>query len=153
MNNILFHTLKGIRGWSHCELSKIDVAKVISLDYHERLFKIFDTNHPYTLTIEYKEPKHSTTVSPVFAGKGGITINDVTVTEQTITKRYKSEKDVKKEVIEIKIKQEELEKMTREKENELLSKVSRRINSIDVNKVNKVKSRKRFIKPLRYRKK
>lgn len=39
MLNLIFHTLKGINIWH----KKIDVYKVIKMNYRKRLFCIFDT--------------------------------------------------------------------------------------------------------------
>ena len=109
-NKIIFHSLKGIPGWSTCTHVKIDINKIISINYTKRMFKIFNREHDYTLNIEYDEINTYTTIIPVIGGNGGFTINNETEKERTITKRYKTLKDVTREIKEIEIKQEALKK-------------------------------------------
>jgi hypothetical protein len=110
IQNLLFHTLKGIKGWSDLSLVKIDVAKVLDIIYHKRLFMICDRSYPYTLYIKYAEPKEYIGTYPVIGTNGttgiGITHN-VTLT-QVITKRYRSEKEVQEEINQIAQKQNKL---------------------------------------------
>lgn len=88
MEKLIYHTLKGVRGWSDLTFSKIDVFKVKNLHYDERLFCIFNRKYPYKLTIYYG-------------------------TRQTyiITKRYKTETEVQNEINEIQLKQKKIESL------------------------------------------
>lgn len=115
MFGVLFHSLSGKNGWSYLKLNKIDVAKVIKMSCNERLFCIFDRDHPYTLTIKYDQPDSRTTASPVI-GSGGFqtVIHDEYVPNQLITKRYKSKNDVMKEIDDINKKKELLQKKINE---------------------------------------
>jgi hypothetical protein len=75
------------------------------------MFKIFNRNYDYTLTITYDEVNTYTTINPVFGGNGGITIGSNTETECIIIKRYKSFHDVQSEFIEIEKKTSSFEKI------------------------------------------
>ena len=111
MKGIIFHTLKGIKGWSELSISTIDIYKIKNIYYEKRLFCIFNKNHPYNLIIEYHEPTESIDLVPGINFNGGITISLVSqmnlITD--ITKRYKTEIEVKNEIEEIKIKQKKIE--------------------------------------------
>jgi hypothetical protein len=110
MQGLIFHTLKGKLGWSHLKIIHIDVYKIIEINYHKRLFCIFNKDHPYTLTIEYDEPKESIGFNYGINSNGGTTTmitREVNLTQQ-ITKRYKTEMDVKNEMEEIKKKQQRI---------------------------------------------
>ena len=115
IQGVFFYTLKGINGLSSLSISRIDIAKVMSLAYRKRLFCIFDREYPFTLQITYNEPKTVTTASPVF-GKhnGGVVLHRHTEQEQLITKRYMSEKDVVAEINEITKRQQLLETKIKE---------------------------------------
>ena len=111
MKGIIFHTLKGIKGWSDLSISIIDVYKIKNIYYEKRLFCIFNKNHPYNLIIEYHEPTESIGLVPGINFNGGLTtslVNKVSLIAN-ITKRYKTEIEVKNEIEEIKIKQNKIE--------------------------------------------
>ena len=97
---VLFHHLKGISGWSALTISNIDIAKIINISYRRRRFRIFDVNNPYSLDITYYEP--DVMINLYFYGKYSNFIHPETI--HSITKRYKSEEDVKQEIYEIKLK-------------------------------------------------
>jgi hypothetical protein len=122
---ILFHTLKGINGWSNFSLKELDVAKIMSISYRERLFKIFDRDEPYSLEISYNHTIENTSVAPVFTGgKIGFSLYQKTTIEQSITKRYQTKKDVDLEFSEINHKMKKLdllsEKLRRETEDKVI---------------------------------
>lgn len=97
MQNVLFHTLKGINGLSKLQLTTIDVGKVIEMSWRRRKFAIFDQDHMYSLTIEYAEPEKQN-VSPVLVN-GHIGINIPMEKDfQFITKRYRTEEDCVAEI-------------------------------------------------------
>ena len=107
----MYHTLKGVNGWSALDISKIDIAKIIKISYHKRSFCIFDADHPYTLRIEYHNPRESLKIVPVYGPKGHYSSTIIPIVELTsdITKRYKTEEDVKSEIGEINIQLRKLE--------------------------------------------
>lgn len=107
MKGLLYHTLKGSNGWSTLAISTIDVAKVLKMTCHKRLFMICDRDLPYTLTIRYDEPKETIGFAPT-TRPGVITVYNETQLEQTITKRYKTEQELLDEVTEIKKKQQQI---------------------------------------------
>jgi hypothetical protein len=94
---MLYHILKGIPGQSSLSINKIDVFKIIDMNYHKRLFMMVDRKHPYTLRINYS---HIEIEPPMFPFLG----NNVT-SESIITKRYKNLKEIHEEIDEIKRKQ------------------------------------------------
>ena len=90
MKGLVYHKLKGIRGWSNLNISKIDVYKVMDIYYEKRLFCILNKDYPYKLIIEYHaHPKYI----------------------YNITKRYKTEIEVQNEVSEIILKQSKIESL------------------------------------------
>ena len=111
MQGILFHTLKGIKGWSELSISIIDVYKIKKIYYTKRLFCIFNKDHPYNLTIEYNEPTESSELAYGINSNGGFTTSLVNKMHLTaiITKRYKTEIEVNNEIKEIEIKQQKIE--------------------------------------------
>lgn len=105
MKGMLFYTLKGVSGWSTCSHANIDVARVLKISYNKRMFIFFDRDYKYTMSIEYDEIKSETDISSVFGGKGGFVIDNTVILEQTITKRYKTQKEVNIDINEIKKRQ------------------------------------------------
>ena len=108
-SGLLFHTLKGIRGWSWCVHTKIDVAKIMSVQYEKRAFKLWDRDHDYSLRIQYKEGYQSFSVNPVIGGRGGVTVTPKYSESRCIVKRYKTLSAVNQEINEIVRKQTKLE--------------------------------------------
>jgi hypothetical protein len=104
---LLFHTFKGINGWSFCDHSAVDVARILSWKYFERVFRILDREYKFSLEIMYKENKTSLEPAPITGGKG-VAWYYKTVTEQVITKRYRTEYEVHQEIREIEEKQAKL---------------------------------------------
>ena len=101
----MIHILKGLNGWSKLNISSIDINKIKNINYKKRLFTIFDTNYPYTLTIEYNEPLYHYGIAPGYGLYGpSIIVNHVYLT-QYITKRYATEIEIQIEIKEIKNKQ------------------------------------------------
>mgnify|MGYP003384689975 FL=1 len=152
-DKLIFHTLKGIKGWSSCSYTKIDIGKIISIKYHERMFKIFNQDHDYTLTIEYDEAHTYTTLSPVIGGKGGFTVNTVTDTERLITKRYETLKDVEREIKEIKLKQSTLNNYINETRDTLSQQVINNNNTSEniINDSDNVVIKKKYTRKVRSR--
>lgn len=111
MKGTIFHTLKGIKGWSQFNISTIDICKIKDIYYEKRLFCIFNKNHPYTLTIEYCEPTQSYGLvrGATFDGKFTTTLVSQIDLTTFMTRRYKSEIEVMNEIEEIKTKQKKIE--------------------------------------------
>jgi hypothetical protein len=105
MKNILFHVLKGKNGWSFLDLKRINVSKVIEMSCRERLFKFYDEEFPFVLEIEYAEEIDTLVPMIINGATIFVSTND---DSQTITKRYKTSKEVYQEISEIKKKQNEL---------------------------------------------
>jgi len=97
---LIFYRLKGINGWSIQQKQNIDVANVLDISYHKRVFMLFDRDYPYTLSIKYaifdEKPPFN---KPTYMTKIG---------EQYITKRYRSEEDVEEDINQIMLKQKQL---------------------------------------------
>ena len=98
MKEFIYHTLKGINGWSKSNISTIDIYKINHLYYKKRSFCIFDKKYPYKLIIEYNDP-----IKFISIGLYDITITPIyqLYLHQLITKRYKTENDVLNEINEI----------------------------------------------------
>jgi hypothetical protein len=103
MSGLVFHTLKGIKGWSSLDISIIDISRINKIFYEKRLFCIFDRDYPYTLTIQYNQPVKTYQIMPVYGGRNGYSTIIMPTVEltQLITKRYKTEDDVINEIAEI----------------------------------------------------
>lgn len=113
LKNLYFHQLIGSDGWSRVSLSNLDVSKILSISYHRRAFMIYQKNLPYSLNLTYKMKQAESYLNPIFlGGKTGFTTSYYTSYEQSITKRYGSENDVKNEIDEILKKLEELKVFT-----------------------------------------
>ena len=71
MSPTLFRQLNhNVRGWSDFYVNFLDVIKIISINWHPRLFCLFvclfDSKYKYTLQIKYYNPRSVLTSSPVF---------------------------------------------------------------------------------------
>lgn len=110
MIGMIFHTLKGIAGWSILSISKIDIYKIKKIYYKKRLFCIFNREYPYNLIIIYNEPRSTVNFAPGINFNGEFTTSMVDSVSLTvnITKRYKTEIEVKNEIKEIQIKQNKI---------------------------------------------
>jgi len=107
--NLLFHPLKGRPSWNQDMLLRdirIDIGRVISIGKHKRLFKVFDRNYNYTLTIHYDKPTYWTGLASVFGG--GASLYTHVEETQFLYIRYKSEQDIDNEIKQV---QEKLEKL------------------------------------------
>jgi len=91
LKNPVYHTLKGFPGWSALNLQKIDLTRLVDMSYCKRSFMIMDRDLPYTLYIRYENPKTPYLIVPMIGS----------VFVETISKRYKTEDDVKSEILEI----------------------------------------------------
>lgn len=107
IRGLIFHTLKGINGWSNLSYQKIDISRVLHLEMVKRSLKIRDKDYDYTLKIIYEDGTPETTANP------GLNLGEhkefpiyYSVNNQTITKRYKTLDDVREEIERIKYKQE-----------------------------------------------
>ena len=121
MRGFVFHTLKGIPGWSYLTIGKIDVAKVISIGYSKRLFMITDRKFPYNLEISYENPHDS--VRGGFSASGHfVAVNGVELKSE-ITKRYQTEAEVVNEINEIKSKQKKLKDWQQQLESTILESI------------------------------
>lgn len=109
--NVLFHKLKGARGWSSFFTQNVDVAKVVEITYRKRLFKIFDTECDYTMCIKYNQLKKHTDLAPTFTGGSGgfgVTVVDTVKMTQLMTVRYATKEDILEEFNSINQKREKL---------------------------------------------
>jgi hypothetical protein len=111
--NFLFHNLKGIHGNSFLGLNRIDVSRVTEMQCRKRVFTFFEKEYPFVLTIEYA--KDTTTKVQPFVEEG-VHLYTTNYDEETdtITKRYKTEKEVEKEMLEIIKKKNQLIKFEKE---------------------------------------
>ena len=100
LRNFLFHNLKGINGNSFLGLSRIDVSRVTEMQCRKRVFTIFEKEYPFVLNLEYA--KDTTTKVQPFVEEG-VHLYTTNYDEETdtITKRYKTKKDVEMEISEI----------------------------------------------------
>ena len=110
---ILHHTLRGINGWSDKQLVTIDVARVISIKKHRRLFCLLQQNAPWTLTINYYLPRDAYNFAPVIGSHPGVAITYGVITEHSITKRYSDEFSVDQEISEIQKKISDLDRFSK----------------------------------------
>jgi|SaaInlV_200m_DNA_4_1039719.scaffolds.fasta_scaffold20208_2 hypothetical protein len=94
----IFHVLKGINGWSSSSISKLDVAKIISIGYRYRMFAINDPTYNIALTVKYSHNAYGDK-------------HDGIHHEIDIEKRYVKVEDVRREIDEIEEKQNILRKM------------------------------------------
>lgn len=110
---ILFHILRhdSVPGWSKMQITSLDVAKIIKVDYSPRFFRIWNREYPYTLHITYAEPRKELAIAPTFTTNnvGATLYNDLELTS-IISRRYKSEQHCKEEINEIFRKQGLLDK-------------------------------------------
>jgi hypothetical protein len=74
LTGVVYHSLKGSPGWSKLDLSSIDVARVLAIDYKKRAFKIFDRDKPYTLNINYYLVGLRVGVAPSFGSHTSVTV-------------------------------------------------------------------------------
>ena len=102
ITNLIFHNLKGISGYSWLKLSKIDIGLVLNVHYKKRLFTILDREYPWTLIIDYNYDKEFYRKRKYSHGyyTGTALIKETDLT-QAITRRYKSEQEVKDEIEQI----------------------------------------------------
>jgi hypothetical protein len=113
--DLVFHTLKGVKGWSGFFCQRIDVARVTDMMFHKRLFKLMNRDCDYTLRIDYYKPEENLTVAPTFVrGKVGFTLVNTVELSQLLTLRYKTEGDVQNEMDEIRDKQKKLKESVKE---------------------------------------
>lgn len=96
--DFLFHTLRGIDGWSDLKLSTVDVARVLDISCEKRQTRILDVQYPYKLTITYDILDHVNCVKCGFYGT------------KYVTKRYRSKSECQEDIDAIKIKQLKLKK-------------------------------------------
>jgi len=119
LRGVVFHTLKGIDGYSSLNYSKIDVAKVVDITWRKRLFCIHDREQKFMVEIKYEELNIPFTLTPVIVATPplGFTIPLSQQSEiQTITKRYSSQEECLTLIKEIKTKQKQLQIYTRKLE-------------------------------------
>lgn len=111
---VCFHKLKGSSGWSECNLKTIDVAKILEMDYRQRLFCFWDRDKPYTIEVTYYQPHTKSSLAPTYyAGGFGTTSYNETILERSITKRYSSEALVQQEIEDIEKKMTKLDGLAR----------------------------------------
>ena len=130
LKGLFSHTLTGRAGWSNCSITCIDPALVVNVHIRKRLFKIFDRDCAYTLTLKYAEPVQKTVVNYGFNTNGGLTFVPTSQTDlhQLITKRYVSLSDAQKEIAEIEKYQKMMRQYNEAIKNEILSKMNFYVN-------------------------
>jgi hypothetical protein len=131
MTPTLSHTLKNyVKGWSGFFVNQLDIRKIIKIDYHKRLFCVFDHEYKYTLEILYYNPRSESRLSPVITSGGhmGISFNNDYEETSTITVRYKSENEVKQEISEIKKMQYMIKKFDEEQNKKLVDFINKNQN-------------------------
>ena len=105
LEGVLLQRLKGIPN------SIIDISKVIKFGWCKRMFCILDRDYPYKLWIEYNQPTTILQTKPIYTTNGGVAIITTSsyIPTQTLEARYKSEKDVVEDFLEIQKKQKQFE--------------------------------------------
>ena len=98
IRDVLFHTLKGINGWSICKRKTIDVARVENVTWRKRRFKILDRDYDYTLSVVCYSDQ------PTMYFKSKTFVQGMSH-EFIITKRYKTLDEADDECQEIRRKQ------------------------------------------------
>lgn len=101
MTPTLYHTLKNyMRGWSSFHVNPLDIRKIIEINYHQRLFCIFDREYKFTLKIKYYNPRSESNSSLVMTAGGhvGVAFNERYVESSYMTVRYKTENEIKQEI-------------------------------------------------------
>lgn len=116
---VVFYTLTGAKGWSSYFRQTLDIARVTNLQYHKRLFKVFDRDCDYTLQIDYRMPTEETTLAPTFThGRGGgsfgFAVVDTVKLQHLITSRYRTKEEVQEEVQRIRTKQHKFEEFQKQ---------------------------------------
>lgn len=112
--NVLFHRLKGAKGWSmYSPENTLDVANIVNIHVNKRLFSIFDRDKPYTLWISYYNPEEE--ISPMFGiginGYPTVGVYSKTKLYHDITARYSTKEEAENDMKDIMAKQEKLEKI------------------------------------------
>lgn len=92
LKGILFHIPSGLSGNSLHFVRKLDVAKITDVSYRKRLLRIRKRLYPYTMRVHYK-----------YDDKPGI------IYTNSITFRYRTEKEIQDEIEHINKKQKQLE--------------------------------------------
>jgi len=102
----LFQKIKLAFGWGK-RVNKLDVARIVDMCYHKRLFRIFDRDKKCTLRITYDNPRK------VFTAKGlGVTVTSETEFTSIVTFRC-SEQEAADTIAEIDTKLRRLDKEQR----------------------------------------
>ncbi len=111
MQGILFHTLRGTKGWSWMSPHRsFDIAKITEVYVRPRLFCLLDLDKPYRLSMEYFEPETESGIAPGFSSNGKMTFSfyEKTVLKHEVTARYKTREDAVQDMNEILQKQYQL---------------------------------------------
>lgn len=121
--NYTFSRLSKISPWSELIINNIHVRYILDLQYYKRSFRILDRDHHYTFKIKILKSEEFTTVAPVFTNKGvGFTVvNNVSLTS-VITRRYRTEKELREELDKIQKLRNLYVKYVNERENHFLKK-------------------------------
>lgn len=99
----LFHTLKGVRGWSDFYINPLDVRNIININYRRRWFMLTAYDRPWSMRIDYYNPHSSTTSIPVMTTNGHIGIGFTSRYSESslMTLRYETEQEILEELAEI----------------------------------------------------
>lgn len=94
MTATLRYTVRNcVRGWSGYFTPEIDVRTVMTINYHERMFCLFDRDHPWTVYMKIYNPRSESSVAPVIAGgRFGIAFTNEYRESSMMTLRFQTEK-------------------------------------------------------------
>lgn len=99
--DLIKYTLNGKPGWSFKKGNNLDVSRIGNINYHRRLFRIFDKDCPYTLTIDYHHIEDNYRNFSSVDTDGKVTFGSTHQSPNKVTARYKSEDDVLDEIASI----------------------------------------------------
>lgn len=134
MSPTIYHTFRNfVKGYSFFHHNPIDVRKVIEIYYRKRLFCILDREYKYKLIIEYSNPRSNLTITPMitFGGQVGVAYTRIYEESSLMTLRFKTEKEVKNEINEIKIKQNLISEFDNEQNIKLAEFADKKRNMIE----------------------
>ena len=114
MSKQIYHTFRGfMRGWSDVHCNPIDITKIISMKNTRRLFCIKDVEYPFTLTIEYHDPKEEIVFAPMLVPMFVPILIPIIYNDNTsiMTLRYKTSQEVYNEINTIKNMQNDIKNL------------------------------------------
>jgi hypothetical protein len=73
MRGVFMHTFRGARAWSNhlvCPHNTVDIADIVKMTPHERLFRVFDPSLKYTLAVDVHHPHERIAIMPAITPSG-----------------------------------------------------------------------------------